>query len=155
MLLNISSRGLLTEEGKVLFIKYTIDNETYYSLPGGTVEVGENLSDCVKREFLEETAINIDVGSLILVNEFIDSIPTAVAPSWKDGIHQIETIFEVNRNIESAEHSSPQPDYGMEGIRWMDAQKMESVTYYPKMPIDWFFAAKHKNLELYKSEERL
>jgi mutator protein MutT len=36
-----------------------------WSLPGGIVEVGETLEQCVERELLEETGLHVDVGPVI------------------------------------------------------------------------------------------
>jgi hypothetical protein len=42
--------GMLIEEGKLLFIKPVWDDR--YSLPGGAVELGEELTESLAREFL-------------------------------------------------------------------------------------------------------
>ena len=42
-----------------------------WSLPGGVVELGESLEDAIKREFLEEVSVRIEVGGLIQLVERI------------------------------------------------------------------------------------
>lgn len=141
MKLNFSSRGLLVEDGKVLFVEYTIEGGNYFALPGGSLEVGESIEDCVKREFLEEVGIAVSPKELILVNEFIDENPKYAAPSWKQGIHQIETIFEVERTNASITKVELKLDFGMEGFRWLSKAEMEQLQFFPEVDIDWFFDA--------------
>lgn len=38
--------------------------------PGGGLEKGEGLADCLKREFMEEIGIEISVDAIFYVNEF-------------------------------------------------------------------------------------
>lgn len=81
---------------------------------------------------------------LILVNECTDPAPKNVAEIWKNGIHQIETLFLVKRT------SNPPPtdtsikfDYGMQGTKWLSKEDLASLTYYPDVDSDWFFAPKN------------
>lgn len=39
--------------------------------PGGGLEFGEGLVDCLKREFQEECGIEVEVGELFYVNDFV------------------------------------------------------------------------------------
>lgn len=155
MKFNLSARGVLCENEKVLFVEYKIDGETYYALPGGSVEIGESLENCVIREFLEETEITVIPKKVILINEFINQKPKYVAESWKNGIHQVEIIFLLERNLESQINNiSPKKDFGMTGIKWLSKSELENLTCYPEQEIDWFFE-KHENLNLYKTKTKL
>ena len=56
---------VLNDRGEVLLIKD--DRRHSWTFPGGIVEEGEGLLDGVKREVLEETGIEIEVGELFCV----------------------------------------------------------------------------------------
>jgi 8-oxo-dGTP diphosphatase len=68
---NLRVYGLLILEDKILV---THENRagTYMSkFPGGGLEKGEGLADCLIREFDEELNIKISVGDLFYTNEFL------------------------------------------------------------------------------------
>ena len=56
---------VLNDRGEVLLIKD--DRRHSWTFPGGIVEEGEGLLDGVKREVLEETGIEVEVGQLFCV----------------------------------------------------------------------------------------
>lgn len=60
--------GVVIFDGRALLIKRgqpPLQGE--WSIPGGTLELGETLLECVERELLEETAIQVRVVDLIEV----------------------------------------------------------------------------------------
>ncbi|MDX5348377.1 MAG: NUDIX hydrolase [Hymenobacteraceae bacterium] len=79
--------GICLQNNKVLVVKHqALDqvNNAFWSPPGGGLEYGESLRDCLAREFEEETGIQVKVGNLLYVNEFLDK-----------PLHAIELFFEV------------------------------------------------------------
>jgi 8-oxo-dGTP diphosphatase len=55
--------GLIVRDGKVLVIRRGKQPyKDHWSLPGGGIERGERLRDAVKREVLEETGFDVEVG---------------------------------------------------------------------------------------------
>jgi ADP-ribose pyrophosphatase YjhB (NUDIX family) len=67
-----SGRVLLVERGRQPL-------KGYWSLPGGAVEVGEQLTDAVRREVLEETALAIEPISVVEIFERITRDPAGLA----------------------------------------------------------------------------
>ena len=104
--------GICVQSGKVLLINHSGMNESgeFWSPPGGGLEFGESIEDCLKREFLEETNTVISVGKFLTVREFL-----------KPPIHAIELYYEVK--IESGNIKKgfdPEMDYQIiKDIQWL------------------------------------
>ena len=57
------AKALIVEEGTVLLLKERRDDgTTFRSLPGGGIESGETLPECLHRELTEELHCRIDIG---------------------------------------------------------------------------------------------
>ena len=67
--------GLLIHEDAILLSKENIHGDIYVKFPGGGLEFGEGVIDCLKREFMEEVQIDIKVGSHFYTTE--DYFPSA------------------------------------------------------------------------------
>ncbi len=86
--LRVRVAGLLAEDGRLLLIRLhsPVLNSDIWTAPGGGVEFGETMEEALKREFLEETGLSIEVKKLLHVNELIE-LP----------YHAIELFFEVKK----------------------------------------------------------
>jgi 8-oxo-dGTP diphosphatase len=78
--------GICVQDGKILLINHAGMNESgeFWSPPGGGLQFGETIEDCLKREFLEETNIVISIGKFLKIREFL-----------KPPLHAIELFYEV------------------------------------------------------------
>lgn len=78
--------GLLLENNKLLLIKVhsPISHRRIWMPPGGGVRFGESMEAALKREFLEETGLQVHVGKLRHIHELLE-----------EGFHAIEFFFEV------------------------------------------------------------
>lgn len=55
-----AAKGMIFRDGKVLVVlRASYDDEGRYDLPGGRALPGESLEDCLRREVLEETGIEL------------------------------------------------------------------------------------------------
>lgn len=67
---NIRVYGLLIQEGKVLITDEIRSGVEMTKFPGGGLEFGEGVADCLVREFKEELNITVKVHDLFYINEF-------------------------------------------------------------------------------------
>lgn len=104
--------------------------------PGGGLKFGEGTIDCLKREFLEETGMNIEVSSHFYTTDFFQ--PTF----YLDEVQQIISIyyFVKTENPESFSGISEKPfDFdivkdGAQKFRWLKLSVMSEKIF--TLPID-------------------
>ena len=73
---SLTADGVVTKDGRILLIRRGKDPfKGSYALPGGFVEYGEMLEDCVRREVKEETGLTCDVVRLVDIRSAPDRDP--------------------------------------------------------------------------------
>lgn len=84
---NIRVYGVLKNmANEVLVSDELIRGKKYTKFPGGGLEFGEGTRDCLKREFMEELNLQIEVGAHLYTTDFYQ--PSAFHPE-----HQIVSIY--------------------------------------------------------------
>lgn len=69
----VAVSGIVTNDcGEILMVKH---HRYGWVFPGGQVEEGENLIDALKREILEETGVDAQVGEVFCITSNTDSHP--------------------------------------------------------------------------------
>jgi len=63
----IRATGILIEDNKLLLLKQYVNSDRNYSLPGGTLEEGETLEQCLVREMKEETGLDVKLKRLLYI----------------------------------------------------------------------------------------
>ena len=90
---------VINEKDEILMVKH---HRQGWVFPGGIVEVGENVIDAVKREVMEETGVDIDVGELFCI-----SSNTCKHPGY-NGVKEVPTKLMLDF-ICSAKGGTPRP----------------------------------------------
>lgn len=67
---NIRVYGILIQDGKVLITDEIRSGVKMTKFPGGGLEFGEGVSDCLVREFKEELNVIVSVEKLLYINDF-------------------------------------------------------------------------------------
>ena len=71
----VAGRALIVDRGRLLLVRGDGDG-TFWTLPGGRADLGEDIKSCVRREVYEETGLTVCVGDLYAVSEYYDPAAT-------------------------------------------------------------------------------
>lgn len=84
--LRVRVSGICIDSDKILLVKHKSlgPNGIFWAPPGGGMHFGESAENSLKREFLEETGVEVEVKKFLFVHEFLDP-----------PLHAIELFFEV------------------------------------------------------------
>lgn len=64
--------AIIVEEGRILLIRRGVEPAIgKWSIPGGSIELGETMEEAVRREVLEETGLVVEVGEFAGITDLI------------------------------------------------------------------------------------
>ena len=144
---NIRVYGILINEQKQVLVSDEYIRGMYITkFPGGGLEPGEGTRDCLKREFLEEMNLNVEVGEHIYTTDFFQ-----VSAFNKD--HQIISIYyfvkaleEIKAPLREMEFDFDERELKMyadtgetETFRFVDWQNFSAISV--SLPIDKIIAS--------------
>lgn len=85
----IKVRAIILHEGKLLLVRHPHDT-SFAALPGGHLEWGEDVKECLSREITEELGVKLGIGRLFYINTFTQS----------DNKQYVEFFFEVTNGAD-------------------------------------------------------
>ncbi len=129
---NIRVYGILiNDRDEVLITDECERNQFYTKFPGGGLEWGEGLPDGLKREFMEELGIEVQVKELFYCTDFF------VESAWRKNDQLISIYYNVEYSgknaLNFAEYYIPFFEEG-EKFRWVSLDKITQDIF--TFPID-------------------
>lgn len=110
--------ALIIHDARVLLVRRATEPlKGDWSLPGGVVEVGESLHAAVKREVMEETGLNIKVGELAAVIDWIDP----------DSDGKVEFHYILIDYLATIISGEPRPGGDVDALGWYTREQLETV----------------------------
>ncbi len=109
----IRAASILIENGRICLVKQEVTDTRHWALPGGKLELGETLSECIAREFEEETGLVVQVRELLYVTDRITTDPY---------IHLVHMSFLVEKVGDKPlplewKHTDPHPSASLDTVR--------------------------------------
>lgn len=122
----VRATGILIKDANILLLDQDVTSSRRWSLPGGKVEPGEKLGDCLVREFREETGLEITMERLLYVCDLI-----------KEDTHVLHITFQVHETGGEIGKIS----------RGLDSREIRNVKMIPiKDLVSYGFGEKFKEL---------
>ena len=116
----VRATAVLVEDGRILLVEQAVTRSLprRWSLPGGRVEAGETLAECLVREVREETGLEVETGRLLYACDRI-----------VDGAHVVHITLEVRRTGGQLE-TGKEPEAGASPIRSVRMVPLASLGEY-------------------------
>jgi ADP-ribose pyrophosphatase YjhB (NUDIX family) len=135
---NIRVYGILLNNNKVLVSDEIIKGKFFTKFPGGGLEFGEGTRDCLKREFKEETGLDVTVGNHLYTTDYFQ-------PSAFHSAQQIISIYYYVKCDDLSRLSATESPYQFsdeqlsagkdcEVFRWIDLNEVKEADI--TLPID-------------------
>ena len=122
----VNVRAIIWKDGKLLVVKRKNKEGVshYYATPGGGIDPMESLTDCLKREIMEETGIEAVPGKLLFVQQF---------PAEREGYdEELEFFYAVENPEDFANIDLENTTHGHIEIAICEYVDPKSVTLYPE-----------------------
>ncbi len=121
--LRIRVCGLHREGNRLLMVRHRGINatDTFWCPPGGGAQFSETAPDALIREFMEETGLEIEIGDMLFVNEFMEP-----------PLHAMELFFTV-RVTGGSLRQGIDPEMSLAGqiIEDVRLMRFEEIKRYP------------------------
>tara|TARA_R100000027_G_scaffold67739_1_gene68350 strand:+ start:9516 stop:9977 length:462 start_codon:yes stop_codon:yes gene_type:complete len=140
-------RAVIVRDGLLLAIKMCDRSGIFYVLPGGGQRHGETMREGLKRECLEEINLDVTVGPLLYVREYIGQNHSF--SKYHRNFHQVETVFSCG--IPEGAEPSPgsETDRKQIGIEWLDLKKLATVRFLPSDAVPFIQRELEQSDDLY------
>lgn len=118
--IELRAEGILIHQGRILLVRHVRENETYWLLPGGHVESGETLQNALTREMMEELSLEVEVGPLLFVHQFV-----------RTDRHTVNFALGLNCSHPDTLHLNP--DVRLTDSRWFTPDELHTVEVRPPL----------------------
>ena len=122
-------QALIIRDGQVLVVIKRYPDGVAYILPGGRQEHGESLEAAVLRECREELGVEVAVGPLLFVREYIGKNHQYATRDSE--LHLVNILFHCRVPDDYLPRSGVLPDPEQIGVTWLPIERLHDVRFFP------------------------
>ena len=132
-----SVKAIIIQDGKLLCNKNEDRRGVFHCVPGGGQDYQEILAEALVRECREEASVDVEVGELLFVRDYIgknhDGEPRL------HGVHQVEFFFRCRLAPGAEPKLGAGADHYQVGVSWMPLEELATAKFYPRDMIPRLF----------------
>lgn len=127
----IAQKAIIVKENKVLLVRDPRENVVIWEIPGGRMNIDEEPREGLAREIMEELGIEIEVGAVLHMKQFIQT---------SEGKRAFVIVYECHMKNQNAEMTLSEDEVCE--IAWVTAEDLPKYPLYPeyKRALDCHFA---------------
>lgn len=135
--------GILIDDNKRILVSDEFIRGNYFTkFPGGGMELGEGTHDCLKREFKEETGLDVTIGDHIYTTDYFqqsafhatDQIVSIYYFATANDTNELQNLITKTTPFEFEAHQVNDPNGQSEVLRWIKWNDLTEETV--SLPID-------------------
>lgn len=129
----LSVRAIVIKDDKILLNEF--NHGEYYNIPGGGLEIGETLKECVKREVYEESGYTVHVKEMVYIYEY-NPIRDGHRYGKRGALsHVFKCEIDMNSEIHkrSVIDSDPTGQSISTGCKWIPIDDLNHINLVPKI----------------------
>lgn len=142
-----SAKAIIIENGRLLCNKNQDGRGIFYCVPGGGQEYQENIRAAVARECEEEIAVQVDVGELLFVRDYIGKNHQGEARL--EHVHQVEFFFACQLKEGHTPRIGVEPDKHQIGVEWVPIPELADRNFFPLDLAQWLNRLQHPQRPVY------
>ena len=113
-MINIIASSCILNNNRILMVQENkVDIKGLWDLPGGKVKIGEDIKQAVIRETLEETGYNIELNSILLMQNYVTS-------------KGVLLIIYFNAALQDLKQEEFRKDE-ISNVKWLSLEEIESI----------------------------
>lgn len=116
--MKIRPSAIIIKNDAILLMKYVYNGHNVYNLPGGNLEFGESMKDCLERELQEELLIETKINDLKFILEL----------KQKESF-SLHHIFEAEI-LKNVPKLNPEHTSALE-VEWIMVSQLSQIKMYP------------------------